>query len=220
MLETLVPSRIRRTLLEYLLTHPSERVYLRGLAKALGLPISPLRRELKRLERAGMLKATPEANILFYSVDPASPIFLQLRSTGQMAEAPSVKLEAQGSRLKAEAVETAVSLQPSAFSLQPSELPASSPQRFSSWRSPLSSPMLIGAAAVGLALVVIAAGLFYLTFTNQRFILQASHALTTPKAQVTVVTPLTSAGTMRGSRWKIVPGGFGGFSSGSNQESY
>ena len=55
MLETLISSRIRRALFEYILTHPSERFYLRGLAKSLGLSVSPLRREIKRLEHSGML---------------------------------------------------------------------------------------------------------------------------------------------------------------------
>ena len=85
MLEGLVSSKIRRALLEYLLFHPGERVYLRGLAKTLQVSISPLRRELKRLERAGMLKATPEGNIVFYAVDPTAPSYLTLKSLGAPA---------------------------------------------------------------------------------------------------------------------------------------
>jgi len=82
-LETLVSSRIRRTLFEHLLTHPTDRFYLRGLAKELGLSVSPLRRELKRLEQAGMLKAVQEGNMLFYIVDSGSPAFLQLMQAGR-----------------------------------------------------------------------------------------------------------------------------------------
>ena len=89
MFETLVSSRIRRALLEHTLTHPQEPFYLRGLAKQLNLSISPLRRELLRLEHAGMLTAIEEGNMRFYRVNTTSPTFLEL---------------------------TKVSLQPSAFS--------------------------------------------------------------------------------------------------------
>ena len=89
MLEALVAPRIRRTLFEYLLTHPADRFYLRGLAKELQLSISPLRRELKRLERAGMLRAIQEGNILFYTVNADSPAFLQLRQAGRLTESPA-----------------------------------------------------------------------------------------------------------------------------------
>ncbi|MBI3319782.1 MAG: hypothetical protein HYZ89_04265, partial [Candidatus Omnitrophica bacterium] len=62
MLEMLVSSKIRRTLLRHLLTHPSRRFYLSGLARELNLTISPLRRELKRFEGLGLLKSLKEAN--------------------------------------------------------------------------------------------------------------------------------------------------------------
>lgn len=78
MLETLVSSRIRRSLLGHLLAYPSGRFYLSGLARELGLTISPLRRELKRFECVGLLKSSKEANTLFYTVDQASPAFRQL----------------------------------------------------------------------------------------------------------------------------------------------
>ena len=85
MLEHLVSSKVRRTLFEYLLTHPQDRFYLRGLAKDLGLSVSPLRRELKRLELTGMLKAEQEGNMLFYTVEASSSAFLQLKGAGSPA---------------------------------------------------------------------------------------------------------------------------------------
>lgn len=78
MFETLVSSRIRRALLEHILTHPDGRFYLRGLAKELSLAISPVRRELQRLEQLGLLRSYHEANIRFYVIDHASPHFAQL----------------------------------------------------------------------------------------------------------------------------------------------
>ena len=149
MLETFVSSKIRRALLEYILTHPTGRFYLRGLAKTLGLPVSPLRRELKRLERSGMLTATPEANILFYTVQTASPAFLELRRVGLAAVEPG-----------------------------PTSAPASAPVAQPSLRGPI----LVGAATVGLALLLVVASIAYLSTTNQRLISHASRSLAVRKA--------------------------------------
>jgi len=102
MLESFVSSRIRRTLLEYLLSHPNDRFYLRGLSKELGLSVSPLRRELKRLEHSGMLKAVPEGNMLFYAVDANSPAFLQLQALGTQDTRPKT----QDIRLKTQEKDT------------------------------------------------------------------------------------------------------------------
>ena len=227
MLETLVSSRIKRTLLEYILVHPypGEHFYLRGLARELALPVSPLRRELKRLERSGLLLAEPEGNIVFYRVDTGSPAFLQLQRVGQEATAPSpalmAGLKAQGSRLEA----VTSSLQPPASSLRhPQAIPLgvipASPAA-SAWRSPLSQPALIGAAVVGMGLLLVMAGLVYLTLTNQRLLSKTSQALAVRGPTSTAVTPRSSSsGAMRGTRWQIVPGGFGGFSSGANEGSY
>jgi hypothetical protein len=90
------------------------------------------------------------------------------------------------------------------------------------WRSPLSGPALLGAAGAGVALLLIIAGLLYVSVTQQRLASQASRALATRRAEVTVVVPPvpSSSGAMRGSRWQIVPGGFGGFSSGASDDSY
>ena len=79
MFESLISSRIRRTLLDYLVAHPDHRFYLRGLARELQLPVSPLRRELKRLEDLGVLRAYDEGNMRFYLVAQANPEFLQLQ---------------------------------------------------------------------------------------------------------------------------------------------
>ena len=215
MLETFVPSRVRRALFEHLLTHPDERFYLRGLAKQLGLSISPLRRELKRLERSGMLRAVQEGNMLFYIVDPASPDFVQLKQVGQQAEAPSeARLEASEppAPLPTAHAGQAGSRQAILVGIVPAD------RRMAAWRSPLSGPALAGAAGAGVALLLLIAGLLYVSVTQQRLASQASRALATRRAEVTVVVPQvpSSSGAMRGSRWQIVPGGFGGFSSGSS----
>ena len=246
MFETLVSSKIRRALLEHILTHPSDRFYLRGLAKALGLSISPLRRELKRFEQSGLLNTLQEGSILFYTVNTDSPIFRQLHQT----EAPSHSVTAPagaegGKRLSAD--ELAELLQFAAEVSTQRRLPAESspapvaaasavavqapvgepePPRLSAGdalRHPLSAPALIGAAGIGLAMMLLIVGLLYLNVSHQQLASQAARSLAAPKPEVTVVVPQSSsAGTMRGQRWQLIPGGFGGFSSGgsSSQESY
>ena len=204
MLETIISSRIRRALVEYIVTHPVDRFYLRGLAKMLELPVSPLRRELKRLEQAGVLTAAPEGNILFYTVNTSCPQFIQLQHASETAPAPSI-----------------IGLE--AHRAEPQTAPAPIPvPRPSVWSSPLATPVLIGAAGVGTALILVVAGLAYLHFGQQQFLFETSRTLRAKSGDVTVVVPSTAStsGAMHGSRWRIVPGGFGGFSSGDRHESY
>ncbi len=223
MLETLVSSRIRRTLFEYLLTHSTNRFYLRGLAKQLNLSISPLRRELARLEQSGMLQAVEEGNMRFYTVNITSPAFLQLKQAGQLTEAPSrlstTALGAQGSGLGA----SAQSPQPSAQSHPPIPIGVISTKSIAgSWRSALRGPALIGAAVAGMALMLIMASLFYITMTNGRLMASMQRALTTRSSGASVMEPHPGAtsGAMRGARWQLIPGSFGGFSTDSHRESY
>jgi hypothetical protein len=210
MLEALVPARIRRTLLEYVLAHPRDRFYLRGLAKELGLAVSPLRRELKRLERSGMLRAMPEGTMVFYTANPASPDFQRLQQVGQL---PSLAAPpAAGLVVQAPPAGRPLSAPLPVGVIMPS--PASTPA--APWRRPLPKPLLVGLTGAGLVLLLVA-GLTYLTLTNQRL----ARRLDVRQAGVTVVVPQPStSGAMRGSRWQIVPGGFGGFSSPKNSEAF
>ena len=216
MLEALISSRIRRTLFEYLLTHPTQYFYLRGLAKELNLTISPLRRELAKLEQSGVLVVVQEANIRFYRVNTESPVYRQLRQAFYSSPAPKPQLAVAPAPIQfAGAPSDSVTIEPSEPPGQPAPAPAPRP------RSPLQGPALVGAAVVGMALMLIVASLLYLTMTNDRLASTVRHALTTQKADVTVITPPSAAsGTMRGHRWQLVPGGFGGFSSGVSNESY
>jgi hypothetical protein len=220
MLEPFISSRIRRTLLEYLLLHPDHRFYLRGLAKELGLAISPLRRELKRLEQVGMLQSAQEGNILFYTVNTASLQFLQLKQAGQPLpsheDVPQKEPSQDVLPLQREHLESTP--RTSQAILEPSGVVVS---RVPLWRRPLRNSMLIGVAAVGMAVMLIMAGSIYRTLTNQSLVRNTSRGVGTETSKVTVIVPRHSAsGTMRGARWQIVPGGFGGFSSASSSEAF
>ena len=85
----------------------------------------------------------------------------------------------------------------------------------------MNAAALVGAASVGMSFMLVVAGLFYAALTNQRLRSQVPHTLVSGKADVAVVAPpLSSTGVMHGARWRIVPGGFGGFSSGASNESH
>ena len=224
MLETLVAPRIRRTLFEYVLSHSRERFYLRGLAKKLDLPISPLRRELKRLEQRGMLSCAQEGNILFYTINTTSPSFVQLRHAGEPIEASS--LAASEERIRSAPAPAIVGGGPGEFGMRSEVVPDSpfpiphsalpvGPEP-SLWRGPLRGPVLVTAAGVGMVLMLMIATLGYLTLTHQQGGSLVQRLTTAVKA--TMSSTASSSSVMHGSRWQIVPGGFGGFSAGASNE--
>ncbi len=203
MLEALIASRIRRTLLEYLLSHSTDRFYLRGLAKELGLSVTPLRRELKRLEHTGLLTAAPEGNILFYSVNRQAPAFLELQGAGVRASAAAVASAAPVIPVGAIPV-----------GIVTAERAVVPP-------APRVRPALLAAGAVGLALLVIIGGLAYLTVTNHQLASSMATVVDARKANAAMVKPgASAAGAMQGGRWRLVPGAFGGFSTGAAEETY
>ena len=258
MFETLVSSRIRRALFEHILAHPSNRFYLRGLAKSLGLSVSPLRRELKRLEQAGMLRVVQEGNMLFYTVNTEAATFLQLQraslpvafdalvlgamsaypvtnvaaggQAGQQTKAPSPSAQASdavaseaclpstdGDRPAGSSVPSQTERQTSLAarsSLLERSILASSPPG-SLWQAPLPTGALVGAAGVGAVLLIIVASLLYLRLTSRELLSEASRALAIRKAEMVIAPREASSRVMRGNRWQISPGGFGGFSSGA-----
>lgn len=197
-LDSIISSRIRRTLLNHLVSHPADRFYLRGLARTLNLSVSPTRRELKRLEAAGLLKAYDEANVRFYIVDRTAPLFLQLTAALRTASASS----------------TTPDVPPPPSEVVPVEVPVAVPVVAPSKR-PFSWKPALEAAALSLTVAAVLAGVAYLAYTNQRLMLMTKKAVLAPKTHVTVVespAAATASGAMRGNRWQLVPGGMGGVS--------
>lgn len=190
MFEPLISSRIRRTLLEYLLAHPGERFYLRGLARQLNLTISPLRRELKRLERLGVLTAVEEANAKFYAVNQTSAYFAQLQSA---AAQPTII---------GKAMERAM----------PLPAPVAQARRSRFW------PAFAGAAGVAVVVAGVMTYLV-LTNVRLLSVAKQALAGARTQVTVVTAAPRVS-GEMRGSHWRLLPGSFGGFSAGDSQESY
>lgn len=206
MLETIVPSRIRRTLLEHIVTHPADRFYLRGLAKQLQLSVSPLRRELKRLEQLRFLKAYDEANIRFYVADQSHPLFVQLQSA------------VSGTLPPAQAAPVAQPEEPLVVSTVISHPQVERLRR--ALRPRIFRLTVLSALTVSLLVILGLGGLVYLGMTNHRLLSLTHRAVEAPRAQVTVVEAAPRAsGAMQGSRWRLVPGGMGGFSAGAGENS-
>ncbi len=195
MLEMLVSSRIRRALLEHIVVHPRDRFYLRGLARELDLSVSPLRRVLKQFERSGLLRSIREANVCFYAVNPASPAFLQL----QALQTSDVSLKPRASSFPGPPFTSAGAGQPSA-----------------QWKERHKGLPLLWVTSLALAMFVsiVTAGYFTLTHQQQT----ASGVQTLGRRFIrgpAVVSQSSASGAMRGSRWQVIPGAVGGFTSGA-----
>ena len=80
MLSALITSNARRALLVHFLTHPGERFYQKQLIRELALSPSLVHKELVRLEEAGLLTSTREANVRYFTVDTSCPIYPELKS--------------------------------------------------------------------------------------------------------------------------------------------
>lgn len=66
MLRDLMVSKVRVKLLQTFLSQPKEIFYVRQLVRAAREEINAVRRELARMEKAGMVKKEPRGNRLYY----------------------------------------------------------------------------------------------------------------------------------------------------------
>lgn len=80
MLQPLIISKVRLKLLKIFLHQLSEIFYIRQLVRLSGEEINAVRRELQRLEAAGMLKKEPRGNRLYYWFNKRHPLFGDLLS--------------------------------------------------------------------------------------------------------------------------------------------
>lgn len=78
-LKLLFSSNIRVRILSHFFFHPGESYHVRHLADELGEHAGAVGRELKNLERAGILKSRSVGNQKHYSPEPRSPILEELR---------------------------------------------------------------------------------------------------------------------------------------------
>jgi predicted nucleotidyltransferase len=78
-LQNLFSSQVRVALLTHLFTHPDEPVYARELARRLEAHYNAVWRELGNLETLGLLASQQQASVKVYRLDPAFPIYEELK---------------------------------------------------------------------------------------------------------------------------------------------
>jgi len=79
MLEELFSSNVRVQLLVILLTNPDEEFYIRQLARRMGEHPYAVQRELRRLERLGLLTSRTRGRMKYYSVERDFPLYPELK---------------------------------------------------------------------------------------------------------------------------------------------
>ena len=79
MLSTLITSKSRVEVLTWFVTHPGERFHYLQLVGLLRSAKRSIQIELKRLEGAGILLSSKEANIRFYWVNQDHPLYPALK---------------------------------------------------------------------------------------------------------------------------------------------
>ncbi len=79
MIEKIITSKTRVKLLKLFLIHIDDRYYLRELERKLDESLSPLRRQLLKLETMGILKSEYEANLKYYRLNKEFEGMTELR---------------------------------------------------------------------------------------------------------------------------------------------
>lgn len=79
MLDALLP-RNRIRVLGLLLGNPSNPYYLREIARACGVPLRAVQRELALYETMGLVRRVPRGRQVFFAVETGHPLFPELRA--------------------------------------------------------------------------------------------------------------------------------------------
>ena len=79
MLEYIITSKAKRSLLKLLLTNPDREFYTREISRRTGEPLNAVRRELGYLEKAGLLRSRHAGNLKYYSVVKEFPFYPELK---------------------------------------------------------------------------------------------------------------------------------------------
>ncbi|HUY88398.1 MAG TPA: helix-turn-helix domain-containing protein [Pirellulales bacterium] len=78
-IDALLP-RTRQGILAATLIQPEKAWYVSELARRMGVPPSSLQRELRELEKAGVLKTHRQGHMAYYQANANSPVFPELRA--------------------------------------------------------------------------------------------------------------------------------------------
>jgi DNA-binding transcriptional ArsR family regulator len=80
LLELFITSKTRRKIIVIFTKYPDFRMHVRGLAKLIKEDPGNVQRELKRLEEAGFVLVTKEANSRVYAANPKFVLYRELQS--------------------------------------------------------------------------------------------------------------------------------------------
>src|SRR5580698_305470 len=72
--------RTRNAVLGLLYSHPDESLYVREIVRAADSGQGSVQRELRNLERVGILKRTVRGRHVYYQANPECPIFSEIKS--------------------------------------------------------------------------------------------------------------------------------------------
>ena len=78
-LATTLFGKARRAVLSLLYGHADEAFYLRQIARATGIGLGPVQRELKQLTNAGIIQRTVRGKQVYYQANVKCPIFAELK---------------------------------------------------------------------------------------------------------------------------------------------
>ena len=73
-------SKLRENLLTLYFTNPNKKYYLRELERILDYSVANIRRELIKLEKAGLFQSENQGNHLYYYLNKSYPLFDELKS--------------------------------------------------------------------------------------------------------------------------------------------
>jgi len=73
-------SKLRKELLALYFTNPDKGYYLRELERLLGFSVGNIRRELLKLEKAGLFERKHAGNLVYYHISRAYPLFEEMKS--------------------------------------------------------------------------------------------------------------------------------------------
>ena len=72
--------KTRRAVLALLYNHADESFYLRQIARAAGVGMGAVQREVKKLSEAGIIRRTVQGRQVYYQANPECPIYAELKS--------------------------------------------------------------------------------------------------------------------------------------------
>lgn len=79
-LSDIITSKVRIKILELLFSNPSEMYHVRGIVREINEEINAVRRELTKLETAGVIKKESRGNRVYYSLREDYPMYADIIS--------------------------------------------------------------------------------------------------------------------------------------------